>query len=232
MSAWEQLRLWSERAMTYALLRSLAGATILLIAFACHASDGKVSPADNEKDAKQTSSANSNSASQSNGQSDNSQKSSCLEQKDLTDVEALMNQLSRVSPAEEKEAAAFLREAEVASAKKQWGAAAKAFGASALCKPSTKALIGYTDAVVLVDRIRNTQKESLDAKLNDFQEAVNKYEVALELNKRGGIQLSEEQGKEVREKIDCLQAFIKSPNISAAACQILVDALKNSKIKS
>ena len=153
-----------------------------------------------------------------------------MQQRDLEDVEALLQQLRRAGPAEEQAATLLLKEAREFLAKGQWGPTATAYGEAALYKPTTQTLIDYATARVMIDRVRPVKQEALDAKLRDFEGAIKLYRVAIDFGERSGMPLSAEQHREVDEKIACLERFSKELNTAQPGCQLVSDALKVSKI--
>lgn len=225
MSVWEQLQsLHSKQVIRFCVVALMS--ITLLACYDTGSGNSANKDGSNSAPSKQTASDS------ANNQQDKTipKEAVALKQTDLENIEALLEQLKRAGKAEEKASAILLKDAKELSAKGQWGAAVKAYGEAALYKPSSEALTGYATAKVMVDRVRSGKKESLDAKLRDFQGAVKTYRITIDLGERSGTPLSAEQRKDIEDKISCLENFSKNSDTAKPGCQLVTDALKVSKI--
>lgn len=152
----------------------------------------------------------------------------CLSQG--ADIDVLLLQLRRVGAAEERAAEGAMRDAVRAASHGDWVAASRGYGISMLCRPTVKALIGYSDASVLMSGPHDKSRESMDAALAFMSEAVGRYRLAIELGDRIGQPLPPAQRKEVESKIECLEKFLADPDPQRPPCQLVEDAMRTSKI--
>jgi hypothetical protein len=145
-------------------------------------------------------------------------------------IEELLKQIRFAGSAEEEFAKASLESAKK-SGGRDWGKAAKFYGESAMFKPSTENLIGYAESSVMTGRIGGDKKNSLAAKLQDFQRAIKTYRVAILFGKRTNQPLAVNVRQKVDANITCLQAFLKNPDPNSPVCKLVSEALRESKIK-
>jgi hypothetical protein len=145
-------------------------------------------------------------------------------------IEDLLKQIRFAGSAEEEFAKASLESAKK-SAGQDWGKTSKFYGESAMFKPSTENLIGYAESSVMTKRILAGKKNSLAAKLRDFQQAVKTYRVAIQLSERTNQPLPVDVRKNVDANITCLEVFIKKPDPKNPICKLVSEALKESQIK-
>lgn len=148
----------------------------------------------------------------------------------LTDVNGLLMQLNKDNPNLHQESQRLLRIALDAKNNDDWGAAAKGFGESIVFMPTNEALLGYAMSQIMTNVYTPDSKESLNAKIRNFQEAIKVYKATVEFGQRSGKALSNDQEKLIKSNVSCLEAFLKSPNTKIAPCDLVSMALKASKI--
>ena len=111
-----------------------------------------------------------------------SNQNSHLSQEELTNIPQLLRRFHDSSEEDKKIAEKFMKLANQAIARGNWGAAFKAYGESAVVKPSIEALLGLSASISNISRRRSNCIEELSAKLRDFSSAIDYLESALEFN--------------------------------------------------
>lgn len=152
-------------------------------------------------------------------------------QRDLGNVEALLAQLRRAGAPETKAAKILLGQGKEMAAQRRWGPAAKAFGESAMYKPSAVGLVGLANTT-LMSETRRDNPQILEVKLRDFKAAVEEFRVALDFSKRADDPLPAGDLAKVKEHIACLETFIKNPDPATPdLCSPVREALKQSGLE-
>lgn len=154
-----------------------------------------------------------------------------MDQRDMTNIDALLTQLRRAKAKEAQAAEIFLKEGDEMTAQRRWGAAGKGYIGVIISKPSAVALMGYAHTRVMSE-IRPDNPTILEAKTKDFQYAANIYRLALEFAERADSPLAPEDRTRVEERIRCLDDFVRNPDPQASTtCGYVRDALKVSGIE-
>lgn len=125
---------------------------------------------------------------------------SFLTQEQLTQSADLMKRYQSASKEDEQLAKDFLKLADEATSNKQWGPAFKAYGESALVKPTVAALLGLSISIAEMPRERENCGQMVAAKFRDFAQAIEFFEAAFafteslgEVSSSGGKAFNEHQ---------------------------------------
>ena len=111
-----------------------------------------------------------------------------LLQEELTNISQLLRRFHNSSEEDKKIAEQFMKLANQAIARGNWGAAFKAYGESAIVKPSIEALLGLSASISNISRKRSNCIEEISAKLRDFSNAIDYLESALEFSRKIGYE--------------------------------------------
>ena len=111
-----------------------------------------------------------------------------LSQEELTNISQLLRRFHNSSDEDKKIAEKFMKLANQAIARGNWGAAFKAYGESAIVKPSIEALLGLSASISNISRKRSNCIEEISAKLRDFSTAIDYLESALEFSQKIGYE--------------------------------------------
>jgi tetratricopeptide (TPR) repeat protein len=143
-----------------------------------------------------------------------------LSQEELTNIPQLLRRFHDSSEEDKKIAEKFMKLANQAIARGNWGAAFKAYGESAVVKPSIEALLGLSVSISNISRKRSNCIEEISAKLRDFSSAMDYLESALEFSRKIGYgqknilksqrELIILQKKLIRRQAECLHLHSKS----------------------
>lgn len=152
---------------------------------------------------------------------------------DLSNIDKLLMQIERAGEGNKELASGDLEYGKKAAtrAKKEgiesdfvvfhsgWSVALKLYCSSANSFPTTEALLGCAESMVMADA-------SFDTKLRRFKKASNIYRTILKFSEQTNSPLSPTERQLVEENIQCLDSFLKTPNPKSPGCPLVSDSLK------
>lgn len=148
-----------------------------------------------------------------------------LDDGDLSNAEKLVIQVNRATQANKDAASALLQKGqEVAEEDARNGilggssGRSKMFCGSAIEYPTIEALMGCAESTAL-------SGSSLEDKISNFRASLGIYRATLEFSKLTNSSISKVDRQEIEDNLNCLDTFVKSPNIASPGCELVKNSL-------